>query len=225
MPGCHACLANHLAPTRHALTDAASFVRSLFVNELFVDAGVQACQALAHNNVLKSLDLQQGQIGVPGGKVLGQVLATNNSLMNLKLHYNHLGPEGTRHICEGLKKNKRLTNLDLGDNGIMQAGVDALAEMLQVNTCLFRLDCSKNAGLTSKTGVPNDAAAKAILTKAGEAHEAKRRAAPKATAHDKLPFRLIMEDSPGQMWSPHGFVNKVKFPQQRRPKSLEDQYA
>ena len=62
----------------------------------------------------------------------------------------------------------------------------------------------------------------AQLTAAGEAHEARRQAAPKQTAHDKLPFRLLMEDSPGQMWSPNGFVNVVKHPKQRRPRPVDD---
>ena len=53
--------------------------------------------------------------------------------------------------------------------------------------------------------------------------EARRQAAPKQTAHDKLPFRLIMEDSPGQMWSPNGFVNVVKHPKQRRPRPVDDE--
>ena len=64
--------------------------------------------------------------------------------------------------------------------------------------------------------------AQAQLSAAGEAHEARRQAAPKQTAHDKLPFRLIMEDSPGQMWSPNGFVNVVKHPKQRRPRPVDD---
>ena len=64
--------------------------------------------------------------------------------------------------------------------------------------------------------------AQAQLSAAGEAHEARRQAAPKQTAHDKLPFRLLMEDSPGQMWSPNGFVNVVKHPKQRRPKPVDD---
>merc|ERR1711935_312886 len=165
------------------------------------------------------------QVGVPGGKAMGEVLKANTSLMNLKMHYNHLGPEGVAYIAEGLKKNNSLTNLDLGDNGMMQSGVEALADMLEVNVCLFRLDVSKNAGLTSKTGVPNDAAVKSILTKAGEIHESKRKAAPKKIAQNKLPFRLIMEDSPGQMWSPNGFVNIVKFPKQRRSKKRDESHA
>lgn len=52
-------------------------------------------KALATNTVLKSLDLQQAQIGVPGGKAIAAALKANIPLMNLKLHYNHLGPEGT----------------------------------------------------------------------------------------------------------------------------------
>uniref|UniRef100_A0A7S4B7W9 Uncharacterized protein n=1 Tax=Chrysotila carterae TaxID=13221 RepID=A0A7S4B7W9_CHRCT len=186
----------------------------LYVNELFPEAGIQVAKALAVNKVLKTIDLQQAQIGPEGGKYIAEALKKHPALMNLKLHYNHLGPEGTAFIAAALKKNKKLTNLNLGDNGIMKEGVQALADMLTVNTCLMRLDLSKNAGLTSGTGSPETTA---IITKAAEAHEKLRQAAPKQTAHDKLPFKLIMEDSPGQMWTPDGFVNVVKFPKQRRP--------
>jgi len=181
----------------------------LFVNELFVDGGLPLCKALSSNTVLKSIDLQQAQVGPPGAKFIGEALKVTPSLMNLKMHYNHLGPEGVAFICDGLKANKTLTNLVISDNGIMAEGVAALASMLETNVTLFRLDASKNAGLTSGTGLPET---KALLVKAGEAHEKKRAAAPKKTAHDSLAFRLIMEDSPGQMWTPNGFVNKPKFP-------------
>lgn len=186
----------------------------LFVNELFVDAGVLVASALAHNNVLKTIDLQQAQIGAAGAKALGESLKVNKSLMNLKMHYNHLGPEGCGYICEALKTNKTLTNLSLSDNGIMREGVNAVASMLQSNTKLMRLDLSKNAGLTSKTG---NAETTTFIKAAGEKHEAMRQAAPKQGPHDSLPFQLILEDSPGQMWSPNGFVNVVKHPKQRRP--------
>jgi len=225
-------------------------------------------KALATNKVLKSLDLQQAQIGVPGGKAIAAALKANIPLMNLKLHYNHLGPEGalrptatqawegcaasppamlTRRpasskgpgpgqetafipalsrpprasgvgaIAAALKTNTHLTNLNLGDNGMMKEGVEALASMLQSNTKLLRLDCSKNAGLWGNDEM------KAVLTAAGEKHEAKRQAAKKTIPQDSLPFRLIMEDSPGQMWSPTGFVNLVKYPKQRRPKTNRDE--
>ena len=94
------------------------------MNELFVDAGVTMCEALPHNSVLKSIDLQQAQIGPPGAKALASYLRDNTNLMNLKLHYNHLGPVGVAYIAEALKSNRKLTNLDLGDNGIMQAADD-----------------------------------------------------------------------------------------------------
>ena len=94
------------------------------MNELFVDAGVTMCEALPYNSVLKSIDLQQAQIGPPGAKALASYLRDNNNLMNLKLHYNHLGPVGVTYIAEALKSNRKLTNLDLGDNGMMQAGDD-----------------------------------------------------------------------------------------------------
>ena len=228
------------------------------MNELFEDAGVLIGKALATNTVLKSLDLQQAQIGVPGGKAIAAALKANIPLMNLKLHYNHLGPEGARSsrtvsiapiggssiylhvitrrgplvsnnvpcrpyhagvgaIADALKTNTNLTNINLGDNGMMKEGVQALASMLETNTKLMRLDCSKNAGLWG------DDAMKAVLTKAGEKHEAKRQAAKKTIPQDSLPFKLIMEDSPGQMWSPNGFVNVVKHPKQRRPKTNRDE--
>jgi len=187
------------------------------VNELFEDAGVLIGKALATNTVLKSLDLQQAQIGVPGGKAIAAALKANIPLMNLKLHYNHLGPEGVGAIADALKTNTNLTNINLGDNGMMKEGVQALASMLETNTKLMRLDCSKNAGLWG------DDAMKAVLTKAGEKHEAKRQAAKKTIPQDSLPFKLIMEDSPGQMWSPNGFVNVVKHPKQRRPKTNRDE--
>lgn len=187
----------------------------IFVNELFVDAGVRVAESLAHNTVLKTIDLQQAQIGVAGGKALAESLRVNKSLMNLKMHYNHLGPEGCAYICDALKTNKTLTNLSMSDNGIMREGVNACADMLQNNTKLMRLDLSKNAGLTSKTG---NAETTAFIKAAAEKHEAARKAAPKLAPHDSLPFQLIMEDSPGQMWTPNGFVNIVKHPKQRRPK-------
>lgn len=180
----------------------------LFVNELFVDGGIPVAKALSSNTVLKSLDLQQAQIGPQGAKFVGEALKVHPTLMNLKMHYNHLGPEGTAFICDGLKANTTLTNLVISDNGIMASGVESLAKMLEVNVTLFRLDVSKNAGLTSGTGTPE---AKALIVAAGEKHEAMRKAAPKRTEHDKLAFRLLMEDSPGQMWTPDGFVNKVRF--------------
>ena len=175
----------------------------LFVNEIFEEAGVAVGKALASNMVLKSLDLQQAQVGVPGAKAIAAALKANIPLMNLKMHYNHLGPEGVGAIAEALKTNDKLTNLDLGDNGMMKEGVQALAAMLQKNTKLMRLDCSKNAGLWG------DDAMKGVLTKAGEQHDAARKKAKKLIPQDELPFKLLMEDSPGQMWSPNGFVNVV----------------
>jgi len=189
----------------------------LFVNEIFEEAGVAVGKALASNMVLKSLDLQQAQVGVPGAKAIAAALKANIPLMNLKMHYNHLGPEGVGAIAEALKTNDKLTNLDLGDNGMMKEGVQALAAMLQKNTKLMRLDCSKNAGLWG------DDAMKGVLTKAGEQHDAARKKAKKLIPQDELPFKLIMEDSPGQMWSPNGFVNVVKYPKQRRPKTNRDE--
>ncbi len=190
---------------------------NLFVNEIFEDAGVLVADALAKNTTLRSLDLQQAQIGVPGAKALAAALKVNTSLMSLKLHYNHLGPEGVGAIADALKANGTLTNLDVGDNGIMIEGVRALASMLETNTKLQRLDASKNAGLWG------DDAAKGLLSAAGAKHEAKRAKAKKLIPQDSLPFKLIMEDSPGQMWSPNGFVNVVKHPKQRRPKTNRDE--
>ena len=130
----------------------------LFVNEIFSMAGVLVGAALADNAKLKSIDLQQAQLGPEGGKAIAESLKLNRTLMNLKLYYNCLGPEGTRYLAEALKRNEKLTNLDLGDNGIGIEGCRALAETLARNKHLARLDVSKNAG------VQNSPEAKAILT-------------------------------------------------------------
>jgi len=167
----------------------------LFVNEIF-EAGVLVCAALKDNAKLKSLDLQQGQIGVEGARALAESLRTNVTLMNLKLHYNCLGPEGTKLIADALKVNKKLTNLDLGDNGIGMEGCKALANMLGTNKELARLDVSKNANVQG-----NDAA-KAVLQKAAD----KRKPTEK---YGK--FTLIVKDEPGQKWSPEGFHDVVKW--------------
>jgi len=194
----------------------------LFVNELFVTCGTMVCKAMAENTKIKSLDLQQAQIGIEGGKAMAETLKVSPSLMNLKMHYCHLGPEGTAYIADALKVNKVLTNICLSDNGIMKEGAQALASMLEVNTTLMRLDISKNAGVTNPTATNFvDESVKPMLIKAGEKHEAKRVAAKKLTPHDSLPFKLLMEDSPGQMWSASGFVNIVKHPKQRRPKKTD----
>jgi len=191
----------------------------LFVNELFVGCGTTVAKAMSENTKIKSLDLQQAQIGPAGAQAMAETLKVNKTLMNLKMHYNHLGPEGCAYLADALKVNKTLTNIVLSDNGIMKEGAEALASMLETNTTLMRLDISKNAGVTNPTATNFvDPSVKPMLTAAGEKHEAKRKAAQKLTPHDKLPFKLLMEDSPGQMWSPNGFVNIVKHPKQRRPK-------
>jgi len=130
----------------------------LFVNEIFSAAGILVGAALADNTKLKSVDLQQAQIGPEGAKAIAESLKHNRTLMNLKMHYNCIGPEGTRYLAEALKRNEKLTNLDLGDNGIGLEGCKALAEMLAANKHLARLEVSKNAG------VQNNPEAKAILT-------------------------------------------------------------
>lgn len=100
----------------------------LFVNEIYEEAGALVGLALKDNVKLKSLDLQQAQIGVEGGRAIaeasgahqdtspparsqhsppilapGQALRTNTTLMNLKLYYNCLGPVGTKAIAEALQ--------------------------------------------------------------------------------------------------------------------------
>ena len=185
----------------------------LFVNEFFPEGGILVAKALAENKVLKSVDLQQAQIGPEGGKFIAEALRVHPTLMNLKLHYNHLGPEGTMYIAEALKSNNVLTNLNLGDNGIMREGVQCLADMLKENTKLMRLDIGKNAGLTSGTGNADTAE---LITRAAQTHEELRQKAPKRIPQDELPFKRLMEDLPGQMLTPNGFVNVVKFPKIRR---------
>lgn len=195
--------------------NATCITLDLFVNEFFVESGILIAMALAANKVLKSVDLQQAQIGPEGGKYIAEMLKVHPSMMNLKLHYNHLGPEGAAYIADALKTNGKLTNLSLSDNGIMKEGVQALAEMLNVNTKLYRLDLSKNAGLTSGTG---SAETTELIKAAAERHQQLRVKVPKLIPQDKLPFKLLIEDLPGQMWSPTGFVNVVKFPKMRRKK-------
>ena len=181
----------------------------LYVNELFPKAGALIGHALAHNRQLKTLDLQQGQIGVDGAKALSQSLKSHPSLMNLKLHYNHLGPEGIAYICEALKTNNTLTNFDVGDNGIMREGVKSLASMLETNVSLMRLEVSKNAGLWG------DDESKAILTAAAALHQQAREQATQRIPQDALEFKLLMDDSPGQLWTPDGFVNVPKMTRAR----------
>lgn len=200
----------------------------LFVNEIFSVAGVLVGQALADNTKLKSIDLQQAQIGPEGAKAIAESLKQNRTLMNLKLHYNCLGPEGTRYLAEALKRNEKLTNLDLGDNGIGLEGCKALAEMLAVNKHLARLEVSKNAG------VQNSPEAKAVLTVTAHApgpsclpcasppcgtplttdrlRIARQAAADKRPPTELYgPFTLLMRDEPGQKWSPEGFHDVVKW--------------
>jgi hypothetical protein len=56
----------------------------LFVNEIY-EAGVLVGHALKDNTRLKTIDLQQGQIGVEGGRAIADALRVNGTLMNLKL--------------------------------------------------------------------------------------------------------------------------------------------
>jgi len=168
----------------------------LFVNEIFSAAGILVGAALADNTKLKSVDLQQAQIGPEGAKAIAESLKHNRTLMNLKMHYNCIGPEGTRYLAEALKRNEKLTNLDLGDNGIGLEGCKALAEMLAAYKHLARLEVSKNAG------VQNNPEAKAILTAA---------AAKRPPTELYGPFTLLMRDEPGQKWSPEGFHDVVKW--------------
>jgi len=117
----------------------------LFVNEIYEEAGALVGRALKDNTKLKSLDLQQAQIGVEGGRAIAeasgatrtprplpeasthplssqhQALRTNNTLMNLKLYYNCLGPVGTKAIAEALHAPQPCAHVERSAVGIRPA--------------------------------------------------------------------------------------------------------
>ena len=53
--------------------NSACITLDLFVNEIYEEAGVLVGRALAENAKLKTLDLQQAQIGVEGGRAIAEV--------------------------------------------------------------------------------------------------------------------------------------------------------
>ena len=116
----------------------------LFVNEIYEEAGALVGGALKDNTKLKTLDLQQAQIGVEGGRAMRRQAAPpghldpcpkphsplsstlagappNNTLMNLKLYYNCLGPVGTTAIAEALHAPQPCAHVERSAVGIRPA--------------------------------------------------------------------------------------------------------
>ncbi|KAI8619286.1 hypothetical protein BC830DRAFT_1104803 [Chytriomyces sp. MP71] len=97
-------------------------------------------EALAHNTVVKTLNLKNTRMNSQFAVKLGEALQKNTSLLELNLERNAIGPAGIKAIALALGENSTLAVVKLA-NQDLSAGADAeqnLAKALDKNTRIVK---------------------------------------------------------------------------------------
>ena len=110
-------------------------VRSLQCSKIRTAGALTLADALAKNQTLQRLDLQDNQIGEAGALAIAKAIEHNPqiSLQYLNLRNNQIGNAGTKGLARALKKNQSLQILDLAVNAIGSPGAQALVQAIGDN--------------------------------------------------------------------------------------------
>jgi len=111
------------------------------------EGALEVARFLAHNQVLRRLDLTGNGISSLGAKHLAGALRQNIVLESLVLRHNSIGEggeDGLRALCAAIRESRSLRHVDLGQNVCLAGAPVAalLGDMLRSNTLLTHVEFS-----------------------------------------------------------------------------------
>ena len=115
----------------------------LYGNRLTLADG-KFTHALANNNTLRWLFLNDNKIGIEGAKRLADALKVNKTLKKLYLGANKIGDEGAKLIANALMENESLEEFSLDRNNIGDEGAKSLADCFMVNRSIHEVNLNHN---------------------------------------------------------------------------------
>merc|ERR1712232_1395384 len=93
------------------------------------------CDALAHNQTIKSLWLKRNPLLPAGAVHVATLLQTNTMISTLDLDNCGLLDEGAAHIVEGLRHNTTLRHLTISTNALTVPSAELFADLLSQEDC------------------------------------------------------------------------------------------
>ena len=96
-------------------------------------------QMLQLNSTLQDLDLSEMYVEADGARYLGEALQLNSALLSLNLSSCHMLDTGARHLSNALQVNTTLTYLDVSNNYLEADGIQSLADALATNSSIIEL--------------------------------------------------------------------------------------
>ncbi|EFC37706.1 predicted protein [Naegleria gruberi] len=102
------------------------------------------------NTTIEDLDLSGNDLGVTGSVSLAEIITNNSSIKKLNIFSCFVQIEGIDIISKALQQNTSITDLDIGLNSAKERGALSIIEMLKQNTTLKRLGLKLNH-LSDKT--------------------------------------------------------------------------
>eukprot|EP01122_Echinamoeba_exundans_P000687 TRINITY_DN10609_c0_g1_i1.p1 TRINITY_DN10609_c0_g1~~TRINITY_DN10609_c0_g1_i1.p1 ORF type:complete len:614 (+),score=101.42 TRINITY_DN10609_c0_g1_i1:101-1942(+) len=124
-------------------------IKHISVNQHAIDLnGITALANMLNVNFsLETLDLAYTPLRDDGASIIAQPLLLNRSLTSLNLSYAHLSNAGTISLATMLQANATLLQLDLSGNNIAAEGISALGQALSTNNTLTSLNLSSNVNI------------------------------------------------------------------------------
>jgi len=110
-------------------------LRVLYLNQnkIRAEGAKQLASALKNNETLQTIGLDGNQIGDIGAMSLSKALKVNASLLEMSISANDIGYDGAQSLAASLKDNNTLRSLRLRGNKICEGGSQVLADALEHN--------------------------------------------------------------------------------------------
>ncbi len=124
-------------------------VLKLAWNAIRLNSAVTLMQALAYNNTITYLDLNNNGLGYAAGEVLGDAILENRTLQTLLVNNNNLTSTAVCSICSGVVENLALKHLEMNENPIGGIGAKIVMQVSIALGSRIKLDAKNCNTITT----------------------------------------------------------------------------